>query len=78
MKLSYVDDLLARRMFIVSDCMNVVRDISEKTSGTYGAINQEISERAEGFEECHDRHEGRNCDHGAQHTTCQNLLVNFM
>lgn len=45
--------------------MVVVRDISEKTGGTYGALNHEIIERAEDFEECHYMHEGRNCNHGA-------------
>jgi ribonuclease HI len=56
--LALAKDIDARRIRVASDCLNVIRNIKDRSKGTYAHIIQEISKVSSGFEKasfCHER-----------------------
>jgi hypothetical protein len=62
--LTLAEDLTLQRVYIASDCKNVVDDLREGTTGKYSSVTREIAARFSFLQECIFAHEGRssNCE----------------
>jgi ribonuclease HI len=63
--LALAEDLSIARLVVASDSQNVVRDIQQHATGTYGAIIREISQRKSRFDKCTFVYERRNSNYEA-------------
>jgi hypothetical protein len=58
-------DLLLRKVMVVSNCLSVIKNMTERSRCAYGQIIREIKSQEDSFEEISFTHENRSM---AQHT----------
>ena len=63
--LALAEDCGIRKIIVASDCLNIVRNISEMPLCTYVMILKDIQERAKSFDYVRFAHEGRECNREA-------------
>jgi ribonuclease HI len=63
--LALAEDLALQRVYIASDCKNVVEVLREGTMGKYSSITREIAARSSSLQDCIFAHEGRSSNYEA-------------